>query len=80
MMIVEIPVIMYLLENFSLILRIFILLTVEILFLTLIWFLFWLWNIFPISLGLGLGITSGVMSIIFFIISILTLRKEAPFD
>jgi len=78
MMILEIPVINLLLDNFPLSSRILITITIEALFITLLSFLFWLWEIFSKTLGLGVGITTGAIAIITFVISLFILKKQAP--
>ncbi|MFO7795706.1 MAG: hypothetical protein ACQERB_03030 [Promethearchaeati archaeon] len=76
MMILEIPVINLLLDNFPLSSRILITITIEALFITLLSFLFWLWEIFSKTLGLGIAIITGAIAIITFLISLLILKKK----
>ncbi|MBD3215270.1 MAG: hypothetical protein GF311_21865 [Candidatus Lokiarchaeota archaeon] len=78
MMVLEIPVIIYLLDNFPMNLRILIILIIEFSYISLIWFLFWLWDIISLPIGVSFGVGFGAFSIVIFIIAILVAKKEAP--
>jgi hypothetical protein len=80
MMALEIPVIIYLLDNFPMNLRILIILIIEFAYISLIWFLFWLWDIISLPIGVSFGVGFGAFSIVIFIIAILFAKKEAPLE